>query len=262
VQFEYHLRQEYDAELEDEDLQLSMRGNAVGAGMILYDEFTRRADAFLRLATRTVQRLMGREYQRSGRVADMYKPFVPALSAMKAGSFIVTLKLGRSEGQHSFLCSAAQVLNEILAGIELINNSEETRLRERIPEEAYYQHFITSTRELAPDGDKISLVGLITTRGTVSLTRQRRDITSEIVLEEVKGDVERKAVTIEGELDHATKRRGNFVGLTTEDGQTRTLLVKEGMDDLVRSYYGQWVVITGVDDGTQIHLRDIESGNG
>ena len=261
VKFEYHL-QERDIVLEDEDLQLSMQGEAVGFGIILYKDFIHRIQSIRSLIDRTVQRLMRRTYQRSGRVAQMYRPFIPALAAPTEGSFVITFKLVRAKDQPiPLFFDAAQVIDELLVGVEFINDGDEEGLREHVREEAYFTHFLSTTRHIAPDGDRINLVGFTGARRSVTLTRPRREIELLVQPEIAEREVERTPIRVTGLLDYATSRREERIGLTTEDVTEYTVSVLEGLDDLVRSFFGQWVTVIGTYDGTLIYLTDIQSGD-
>jgi hypothetical protein len=257
INFEHHL-QVRGITLENEDFQISMTGAGVGFGMILYDEFVKRIKVARTLIDRTIQRILGATYQRSGRVAKSYRPFIPALSAGRGGSFAITVKLGVAKGeQYPLFITAAQVIDEIMAGVELINNADEKGLRERIQQDSYYRNFIALTRDLAPDGEKITFVGFTSSRNTVSLTRQRSQI--ELLPEVEKSDIERTPIRVEGILDYATARKKELFGLTTEDGKEYTVVVQEGLDDLVRAYFKQWVVVAGLYDQEHIYLTDVHS---
>lgn len=260
MNFELHL-QVRGLTLENEDFQLSMQGAGVGYGTILYDEFVKRIKTTRTLIDRTIQRVMGVTYQRSGRVAKTYRPFVPALSAARPSSFAITIKLAVAKGEQiPLLITAAQVIDEIMAGVELINNADEKGLRERIQQDNYYRNFIALTRDIAPDGEKISFVGFTSLRKAVSLTRQRSQI--EISPEAEKGDVGRTPIRVEGILDYATARRHKeAIGLTTEDGKEYTIVVQEGLDDLVRAYFKQWVLVTGLYDQKLIYLKDVQASD-
>jgi hypothetical protein len=153
--------------------------------------------------------------------------------------------------------TAAQVIDEIMTGIELINNSDEEGLRERIEQESYLRNFIALTRDMAPDGEKVNLVGFTSPRKSVGLTRLRGQI--KISPQPQKGDeVERTPIRVEGLLDYATARAQEAIGLTTQDGKQYNVVVQEGLDDLVRAYFRQWVVVTGLYDKKQIYLSDVQ----
>ena len=262
VNFEYHLKAR-GVTLEDEDLQLSMQGKSVGSGMILYDEFIKRIRTTRTILDRTIQRLMGAKYhQGSGRIARMTCPFIPTLSTARPGSFAITIRLGIAEGeQKPLFLTAAQVIDEILTGIELIDKSDEKGLRDRIKLEGYYRHFLVSTRDIAPDGDKIRFVGFTSSKRAVSLTKPRNEISEiKITTKPGKDDTKEAAVKVEGLLDFASARKKKgAIGLTTKDGDEYNIIVQEGLDDLVRSYFSQWVVITGLSRNKNIYLKDIQS---
>jgi hypothetical protein len=259
VNFEQHL-QVRGIKLENEDLQLSLEGNAVGFGEILYDEFIKRMKATRALIDRTTQRLMGRVYQGSGHLSEIYRPFQPTLVAPRGGSFTITIKFALLPNtQTSMLVSASQLIDEIVTGIELINKSDEQGLKQRIPQEGYYQNFIALTRDIAPDGDRVTSVWFTTARGAVSLQRLRTDIQIVPKLEESEG--EHRPIKVDGLLDYATARKRDLIGLTTEEGHPYTIVVLEGLEDLVRSYFKQWVTITGISDGTNIYLTDLQSSS-
>ncbi len=264
VNFEYHL-QTHGVLIEEEELDLALQGNAVGLGTIVYDEFIKRIEAFRAIIDRTVQRQMGRVYQRAGKLAQIYKPFTPILAAPREGSFIITMQFGRLEGQQmSLLFDAASVIDEIMTGFDLVNQGDESGLRDLIPNQAYFESFKSLAREIAPDGDKIQSVEFSNKRRTrtVGLTRSRNEIVLVSQAEQGLLAKSHQSISIQGKLDFATSRRETIVGLTTEDGKKYDIQVREGMDDLVRSYFGRWVVVTGVFDGRYIYPSDISSAEG
>lgn len=261
VNFEHYL-QSHGVDLDNEEVGLAMKGNAVGYGTIVYHEFNKRIEAIFHLVDRTVQRKMGRDYQRSGRISQMYKPFTQVLSGFAPGSFTVKLKLGQPElQQQSFLINTSDVIGEIIQGIELLSNYDEDALRELIQSEGYYHHFISMARELAPDGDQIQFVAFSSNTKIVNITRSRDkiDLTNNTNQDALTSS--RTLIKVEGVLDHATSRRGDMVGLTTAEGVQYDITIKEGFDDLVRSYFKKYVIITGLLDGKMIEPTDIHFGD-
>jgi hypothetical protein len=257
VNFEHHLRVR-GVELENEDFQMSIQGQFVGWGTILYDEFLKRLKTTRTIIDRTVQRVMRAPYQRSGRIAKAFRPFTPALSTARQGSFAITIKLATvKDEQIPMFVTAAQVIDEIMAGMELVNNDDERGLRDRIQEEVYCRNFIALTRDMAPDGEKVNFVGFTSPRKSVGLTRLRSQI--EITPQrEKEGEAERTPIRVEGVLDFATARRRQAIGLTTQDGKEYEIVVQEGLDDLVKEYFRQWVVVTGLYDKRNIYLSDVQ----
>lgn len=264
VGFEEHL-QASGVVLEETDLELSLAGKSVGHGMVLYSELKRKIEHTIDLVNKSVERRLGRKYRsQPGRPRSIYRPFFPALSAARAGSFSVTLRLGVEEGyQESFLFSASEVIDEILTGISLINTGNEEGLRALISDDAYRSAFRHLTRSLAPDGEKISSVGFRSTSRSVHLTKTR----SEIALPDMKadeGEVEREPIEIHGLLDYAMSRgEQKTIGINPEDRKPYEVIVREGMEDVVRTYFGEWVVIKGTlvrdaKGNERVNLRDVE----
>ena len=262
VNFESHLRMR-GILLEENDLQLSIQGDSVGFGMIIYNEFLKRVQALRSIFDRTTQRLLKREYQRSGRVAGIYQIFTPTLSVPRGGSFAITFKLATSpEKQMSLFVNASQVIDEVLTGLELVNSGDMDGLSERIPEQAYYLNFISLTKDIAPDGEQVKYIGLTSRNREVGLSRARDEIqfVHEVQPERDEYESDREAIEVEGNLDYATSRKRNVIGLTTEENDPYFVVIKEGMDDLVKSYFNQPVRVNGVTfDGKYIYPVDIQS---
>ena len=189
----------------------------------------------------------------------MFKPFTRVISALELGSFIVKLQLGATEAQQlSYLFDGTEIINEIATGIQLLNEGNESALRDMIPDERYYRSFVSLSRELAPDGDQVKLVILSTSQTSINFTRTRDDIrlTPEIDIKILTEG--QSTITVEGVLDHATSRQGNVLGLTTSNGNQYDIAIREGFDDMVRSYFKRVVIVTGIFDGKRIDPTDFK----
>lgn len=245
-QFHFELSlQAQGSTLEGEGLRLSLYGNDVGYGTVLYSEFVNRLRSTRNLIDRTVQRLLGAEFRRAGRAPASLQPFTTLVAAPTAGSFSITIKLAvEIGGQLPLMLSASTVIEEILDGIELLNRESYSLLREKIPQQAYYRNFVVLARDIAPDGKKISSVGLSSLKRSVGLTRARSSI--ELPPESGREIQMDTPVEITGILDYASaRRRKESVGLTTPTGQEYDIVLDEGLEDLVRSYFGQLVLVRG-----------------
>lgn len=252
-------------QLGDEFLECALTGPAVGYGVVGYREFIDRITQITQLLDRTVQRLVGSAYRRAGRRPKDAQPFVPFLEAPQRGSFSVTIRLGTREGEMAPLFpSAHDVITNVLEGIELVDSERESELQTRIKDDAYYVNFVSLTRNMAPDGEKISVVQLRSRDKKVSLARSRTSIPVIQRATPVEPDVP-KHIDIKGLLDFATSRKGESeIGLTTDDGSEYDIEVQEGLDDLVRSYYGAYVNVTGLltieGNRKRVLLTDVCSG--
>lgn len=69
---------------------------------------------------------------------------------------------------------------------------------------------------------------------------------------------EGEPITVIGELDRADKRK-NKIEITEERTyKTYTVVVKEGLEDVVRSYFGEHVTVRGMLKNDSIYLQDIQ----
>ncbi len=245
-------------QVSEESLHITLKGNAIGYGTIIYNEFERRIKNTKILIDRTIQRLMKKKYQKAGRVSKEVKKFEPILCAPTPGSFNISFKFSAPAGtQLNLFFNAKDIIDEILKGIELINQSRLDLLEEAINDPAYFRNFVSHVKELAPDGDRIKLIAFTSKRKKV-IFKQKRDVITLPISEEIT--TEQKPIEIEGVLDYAIARKEEAIGLTTKDKKHYTIIVQEGLEDLVRSYFKQWVRISGLQDQqkeNKIYLTDI-----
>jgi hypothetical protein len=260
INFASHL-QVRDVDLAADDVQLALAGKAVGSGLVLYNAFLNRAQTMVALLDRTMRRLMGQPYQQSGPPKEVFRPFTPLIATPRTGSFAVTFQLAPKLNQSRPLgVTGGQVIEEVMTGIELIQEERLLDLRARFEDERYYRNFLAGAKGLAPDGERINFVGLTSSRRAVSFTRP----TSEIVIPVSSPatmdtpDHLSERIRLRGVLDFANARGNDQVGLTTDDEQRHDLRVEEGLEDVVRSYFGRAVEILGRREGSRIVLEDIQ----
>ena len=141
----------------------------------------------------------------------------------------------------------------------MVNAEEYEKLREHIKSEAYYRNFIAAVKVLAPDGEKIRIVNFSGAHASASLTKTRGAIHLPID-DETKDEEKKERITVTGKMDYADSRSKNMIGLTDESGKHYDIHVSEGMEDLVRSYFGELVTVHGLThDKKKIYLTDIHS---
>ena len=93
------------------------------------------------------------------------------VSAPRAASFAVTLRVGRPAGQQHLPSEGQEIVDEFLDLMEMVEGNADIRvLEERIPEAAYLRNFLGLAKKLAPDGDRVQQVGFTVMRGN----RERR----------------------------------------------------------------------------------------
>lgn len=264
VNFFRHLEL-HGVRLNSNELQLSLSGNQVGHGLIRSDEFLNRIELIEKLAYRTSDRIRNKPFNDKGRpIKNNVVNFEPYLSAPRAASFAVTIRFGQSIEQQVLEGMDVQTLliDDILKNIKLINEKNYTQLNENIKDESYRRNFIALTKQLAPDGDRIKLVGFTTTRRdnnqTVTLTKINKNFEVPSTAEQTDLLVSDKAVEITGTLSFADSKKSR-IKLTNSKNIDYEIEVPKGLlSDIVKPYFEETVLIKGVQKGKKIRLRDIE----
>ncbi|GAB4200198.1 MAG: hypothetical protein OHK0022_21050 [Roseiflexaceae bacterium] len=259
VNFNRHLSLR-DINLDPNEIQFSIAGNEAGHGIALTHIFIERIKDMERIILRTVERLLGIEYRdRGSSKSSVTQGYQLYITAPRPGSFAVTLRLGRQMSLPGFDISDA-VINEVLDCFELINNGKEEELREKIPQQAYYQNFLGLVKRVAPDGDSINFVGLTTIKDGrtigVPLTRQQKSISITPVNTSEGSEV--KSIQIIGQLKYASSIKSNQIKVIDASGKSHSVIVPEGlMGDIVKPLWDSSVVVTAVREDRQLRLIDI-----
>lgn len=267
-------------DLADNEMQMTLWGNATGYGVILADLLIKRINQFKTIFYRTAERLSNLPYRTSGGtgkpITDFYSLY---LKGFTAGSFGVSFSIGERSEQLSLFPDYDQkkveiesVINEVLSCFELLEKDEIDDLKERFSDEDYMENFISIARQMAPDGKDIKGLGLISkSKGkqrTVGLSRIRKEIpTPEKILSSSDDDSEpeKERVVLSGILKHADslkiEGKYGFVKLRNEDQKkTYSVLVPlTQMQDVVQPYFEEKVVITCYRVGKKIYFDDIDN---
>lgn len=259
VHFERHLNLRGWV-LEREEIQLSIDGKAVGYGVASTDQFVERIQNFEKLIYRTAERQSGVKYREKGQPSKSIKESVGVLvSVPRAASFAVSLQVGSMKDQPALDLG---VLDELLTCLELFEANDDEQLHKRIPDDPYYTNFVGLARQIAPDGDDISLVGLTTLRNgeqrNVALTRTRNTVS--LLPPLPPEQEEERHVKVSGTLRQAayTKREQGRLQLDGSDGTKYRIIVPEGMmDDIVKPLWNDEVEVFGIQRDKGIHLLDI-----
>lgn len=248
--------------LQPGQIQLSLTGSEVGLGITLMDILLERLKDIERVIYRTVERLMDKEFRERGSVQQAIQDGYSLYAlAPRPGSFAMTLQLGR---QMSFpgLDLSASVVEEVVDNFALLNAGQDDALRERITDPAYYRNFLALAKRIAPDGDKVRMVGLTTTNNgnerAVAINRPRNSIIS-TPLALLKTEGLSSVKTIIGRLRHADETSStNVIKLVDEMDKKHTIVVPDGMmTDIVRPLWGDLVRVTGYNQRGRLVLNDI-----
>jgi hypothetical protein len=256
--------------LGESQIQLSIAGKAIGYGFALSDEILERVEALQKIVYRTVERLNNIEFKETPdkKVRKQYGLF---LSASRPASFAVTIHLGRPSKQIALpgINDSKEIFDEIFDNMKLINDANEEAVKRTFADEAYYRNFLGLAKNIAPDGEDVSLVGLTSVRfgkeKRVELTRPSSKISfSESQLLRKAEESSSKKVEITGSLlwADATAEETGKIKLIDEEGIQHSIIVPTGMmADIVKPLWEDSVTVTGVERrrgrGVVIYLEDI-----
>ena len=263
-----------DTELDSSEFLLSFSGNEVGFGKINSREFLNRYEAIEKLTYRTAERKLNVAYRKDSKVADNIKNlFEPFFSVPKAASFAVVIKLGKQSSQIEMFANNSvqeEVINEIVECVELINKADYTALKIKIDDENYYENFVSLTKVLAPDGDRISQTGFTIIRNGVqkgiALKRKQETFKEEIIkIKADKNEAENQQtpefVKLIGTLKIADAKQNTIqiVPLKGSNPFKQKIKVSEGLSDVVKMYFDEVVEVTLIKrDGKTYELKEID----
>ena len=268
VNFQRHLELK-GVELGQDEVQMSLSGKEVGFGMVTSDELVSRIEDASRLIGRIVERQRESPFAERGLRKTTREGFPVLVSAPRAASFAVTLKVGRPTGQLLLPVETQVIVDEFMDLMEMVNSSDIQALEERIPEPPYLRNFLGLAKKIAPDGDRVQQVGFTVERGSkerrVSVTKPALEIPLPPVVETATEDEgPGKPVKIRGMLRFAdaTGDRANEIKIVTDNGERRSVQIPEGMmNDIVRPMWDSRVVVTGLRKGRgrgRLVLQDID----
>lgn len=259
VDFQLHLR-EQGSMLSGDRFLIVLKGRAVGEGSVAYSEVHKRMEAGISLLKRASLRLQNQPYQPQGKAPTSLNLFEPVLHAPRAGSFSIEIELAMKDAStRSLFTSSDKIIADVVTSVGMVQRDEYDNLRSRIPDEPYFNHFCAMARELAPDGANVSMVDISGAGEEVAFTRTRSDINrSPATTNEQSRVIQSEHV---GTLVRGNSYRKSTIGLQDDDGQMREVLVREGLDELVRNYFGVRVRITVTGQGKNATLDSLDEAD-
>ena len=268
IHFRRHL-QLRGVHLSDDELQINLTGPGVGFGFVNSSEFLARVSDSSRLIHRIVERKKKKPFRERGRSGkDIEENYELYISAPRAASFSVTLRLGRPVGQQSLpaVRDIPAILDEFMDLLALANESKIAEIRERIPEPAYFRNFMGIAKKLAPDGNLIRQVGFTAVREGVErhvgITKPAGEFPG--LPQDEPTAIESTVARVRGTLRYAdaTRSTSNEIKVIDEKNRLHLIRVPEGMmDDIVRPMWGSIVEIRGRRENQRIVLDDIKEAN-
>ncbi|MCG6553274.1 MAG: hypothetical protein L7F77_13195, partial [Candidatus Magnetominusculus sp. LBB02] len=251
----------HDIEIDSSMLQLSIAGEAVGYGKAKIGDFIPRIQNTEKILNRTYERMCGLPFRKGGRTKKTIRNNAYYMSVPKAASLSVTITIGTPTEQQDLFHPPQIVVDEVLECLELSNGSDLESLKKRINDKLYYHNFIGLSKQIAPDGENIKLVGFTVIRNgiekMVSL-KKKTDFIMDFREETISSKQE--VVTVTGRLLYADSIKKQEIKLKDKTGKVHIIKVPESwMDDIVRPLWNNTVTVTGhcADKGIII-LKDIQ----
>ena len=162
INFDRHLETRHIT-LSEEEIQLSLSGDGVSFGMVQSDDFLDRGEALQDLLYRAAERQSNQPYRRRGLIAlALREQFAVFVSVPRGGSFAVTYRVGTqpdSLRDASPSLDPVAVMDEVTDTLRLFEEKKDGELRHRLGE-AYYKNFVKQAKRIAPDGRRVTQVGL------------------------------------------------------------------------------------------------------
>jgi hypothetical protein len=249
------------------ELQFSIAGSAVGYGMALSESLIERIKDMERLVYRTVEKKLGRQFREHGATAkNIFEGYSLYVAAPRAGSFAITLRLGRQMELPGFDLSN-EVIDDILDCFTLLEKGEGEKLKSKFPHEAYYQNFLGLAKRIAPDGKDIKMVGFTKKNGEKEVElafTQTQDAISTMVAQSTTSHEEvKKLIKVTGRLLLADARKpAGKIQLIEPNNTAYTIEVPPGMmDDIVKPLWDEIVEVTGLKKKSKIILKEISKAS-
>jgi len=173
--------------LEEEEFEMTISGDLARSRYVQSDELIGRMDDMKRLIYRTAERRANLPFREAGAVPKAIKDEMDVyISSPNEGHnrFSVNFHVARPRSQTELWRSPkpAQVINDIMSCLELVERKEEKKLERKIEDPAYLRNFLGLARHLAPDGQAVKAVGFSAMHGKinrqVTVTRPSRTIPS------------------------------------------------------------------------------------
>jgi hypothetical protein len=257
--------------LSETEVQMSIAGKAVGYGIAPVGAFVPRINDAERLMYRTAERLSNLPFRTNGRVTSAILNTVELFSTVpRAASFAVSFRVGHStqlrlDGIRSL---GEETIDDLFECLELFNKGDQDQLKQRIPQEEYFNNFVALARNIGPDGEDVNMVGFTATRRgvqrTVALTGEAAEASA------FASDLATAALNAPADPDRDAKLRGFLkeadsrdskqgrIHVVDAEGTSHRVVVPPGMmTDIVKPLWESWVEIIGTRKRSAIHLTSI-----
>ncbi len=263
-------------EIASDGLIMTVAGQATFYGGVLAEHIVSRLDRLQKEFYRTVERLLGLSFRTEKPVdAKIREQYTLYLNTHFGGSFGVYLQVGAPKKQPPLFkefepvqsITGEEIIKEVVDCLRILEGSNPEQLRSKIPDEIYFDDFVSFARQIAPDGKEITTVVLRTSENTnkkpLVLRKDRKQLRDSLPRLK-KEDVDNESIPSElrGTLKRASSPKfGKYgtVGLELVGGGRVSVKVPLGyMKDTVQPYYEEPVVVTVYEREGKYYLDDID----
>lgn len=268
--------------LSEKNWLMTLHGNATSYGKASADLILTRVDKLSALYYRTVERLLNLPYRANGSIrAELKSKYGLFIDAFAPASFAISFHVGKPDNQLKLefpdleprtAIDPEKVVDEVMTCFKILEGNKPENLKERFPDDVYYDNFIGLAKQLAPDGDAVKMVGFSVNREgenkPVALRKNRRQIieSSTEQIKSINDETPLSKKEFTGVLRHANsplKRKYGTVKLIQKDDGT-FINVKVAialMKDVVQPYYEESVKILVSEINHKYYLEEIEPFN-
>lgn len=255
--------------LQEDEVQLVIAGKGVGYGYAKSDDVLDRVDTYKKLAIRTIERKAGKSFRKAGKIPNELKEVCQSfITSPRAASMAFRMKFGSVENTTlSGFGTFENVIEDINDNIELIAKGDIDSLKQNISDESYFNNFIGLTKQLAPDGDNVSLFGITSIlkgkERRVELTSPKTEISLFIQNAGVNTSAKKSdelLVAADKNITGVLSAADNLgkVRITTSNGEKYIITVPDGLSDIVKTYWEEEVSVKYKFEGRKKILVDID----
>jgi hypothetical protein len=251
--------------LEDDEMQLSISGDAIGYGIAESKVFMQRVAILEPLIHRTAERLKGKPFRKAGPTSgDIKSELGIYLSIPRAASFAISVKISQTDQPllPGFSISK-DVIDEIFESLVLLNEENEQALKTRIADDNYYSNFMALAKELSPDGEQVRQVGITIYRNgdekAVALRRTKSNIALIGTSEIQSATIERNSITGVLRFADSTHEDGKIKIIDSSGKQHIIVVPVSLMTDIVRPLWDKKVRVDGNYIKGIFNLQNIEA---
>ena len=242
-------------------LTVRVAGGLVGDGSAFLSDFMPRVNGVAKLVGRVWDYVEGVGHDESPENGGTRSTPPIVLSALQTGSLAVTLRIGSPD---QTALQGTLVPDDLFGQtIDVVRDVAElddpNKLASKYPDEAYRRNFVNLVRDIAPDGGRVSLVGLSAVGeepNRFNLTTTKRNLKVQ-----PKPAPDEQHETIVGRLRFAdaVNEKRKSIKIITENGEARTIRVPAGMmNDVVRPLWNQPVSALCVVKGKTATLVEVD----